>query len=105
MSAKAQTRNQNQPSRRALSGIGEQAMITVLNGGSLNGYSSTDHLIDDSQIKDIIGRQFRSVGDALRAADRRVFIDGTPSRKRRAHPYTWVQVQMANGAVNEHKSV
>ena len=80
-------------------------MITITDAGALAGYSSTDHLIDDRAIKDIIGRQYRSVGEALRAADSRCFMDAHGDHPRRPHQYTWVEVLMCDGSKRTHKSV
>lgn len=80
-------------------------MIKVIDAGALQGYSGTDHLIDDSEIKDIIGREYRSVKQALDAADKRCFIVSHGSNPRRNHPYTWVKVMMANGEIIERNSV
>lgn len=80
-------------------------MITVIDAGAKAGYSGVDHLIEDSEIKDIVGRQFRSVGEALRAADARCYIAGHNGRPRRRHPYTWVEVRMADGTVRTHSSI
>ena len=71
-------------------------MITVKNAGALNGYSSTDHLIDTSAMGEIIGKQFRSVGSALKAADKRCWMDGCGGRKGSNYPYTWVVVMFAD---------
>lgn len=79
-------------------------MITVLNAGALHGYSGVDHLIDD-QTSSVVGRQFRSVGEALQAADRKCFIDAYGDRPRRYHPYTWVEVRFASGEVRTFRSV
>lgn len=80
-------------------------MINVLNAGALHGYDSNDHLIEEDELKDIIGLSFRSVGDALRAADNRCYIARHGNHKRCSHPYTWIEVRMANGEIREHKSV
>ena len=72
-------------------------MITVIDAGARQGYSSTDHLIDDSELAEIIGKKFSSVGKALVAADKRCWMDGRPGVKRRRHPYTWVEVMFADG--------
>jgi hypothetical protein len=80
-------------------------MVTVVNAGALAGYSGTDHLIDDSGIADIIGRQYRSVGDALRAADSRCWMAAHNGRPARRHRYTWVECRMANGETISAKSV
>jgi hypothetical protein len=80
-------------------------MITVIDAYALNGYSGYDHLIDDSKLKEIIGQEFRSVGEALKAADKRCFIDAPPTGRRRQHPYTGMKVRMADGSVHEHYSV
>ena len=74
-------------------------MITIQNAGALAGYSGTDHLIDESEIKDVIGVQYRCVGDALRAVEKRCFNRG------RHHPYVWADIRMANGDVHHHTSV
>lgn len=79
-------------------------MITVINAGSLSGYSQTDHLIEDSAIREIIGKEFRSVKQALKAADDRCFLEKFLGRRIR-HPYTWIEVRFANGEVREFKSV
>lgn len=73
-------------------------MITVQDAGALAGYSGEDHMIEAGKIKDIIGRDFPSVGAALKAADSRCKIRGRP------HPYTWVEVRMADGTTRTHKS-
>lgn len=79
-------------------------MLIVTNAGALEGYSGVDHLIED-ETREIIGRQFRSVGEALRAADRKCFIGRHGDRPRRAHPYTWVEVRFANGEIKTFRSV
>lgn len=79
-------------------------MITVTNAGALEGYSGVDHLIED-ETKDIIGRRFRSVGEALKAADRKCFIGRYGDRPRRVHPYTWVEVRFASGETKTFRSV
>jgi len=79
-------------------------MITVINAGALQGYSGNDHLIED-ETADIIGRKFRSVKQALDAADRLVHIASHGNRKRQSHPYTWVKCMMDNGTIVEKKSV
>ena len=79
-------------------------MVTVLNAGARAGYSGVDHLIDDRELKDIIGRDFRSVGEALKAADKRCWIDAYGPSPRRRHPYTWVEVRTSDGSVRVHYS-
>lgn len=78
-------------------------MITVINAGALTGYSSTDHLIDDTDVKKIIGKQFKSVKAALKAADKNCFME--TAKVYRNHPYTWVEVKMASGETSTHRSV
>ena len=79
-------------------------MVTVINAGALAGYSGMDHLIED-ETSEIIGQKYRCVGDALRAADKHCHIARHGQYPRRAHPYTWVEVQMANGKTYRHTSV
>lgn len=79
-------------------------MVTVIDAGVLQGYSGLDHLIED-ETADIIGREYRSVGDALRASDKLAWIARHGNHPRRQHPYTWVKVQMARGQVVERQSV
>ena len=79
-------------------------MITILDAGPLMGYSENDHLIEADEIKDLIGRQFRSVGEALKATDARCYIGSYGGRAAHPHPYTWVEVRTASGEVQNHKS-
>jgi len=43
-------------------------MITIVDAGIAHGYSSDDHLITGREASGVIGRQFRSVREALTAA-------------------------------------
>lgn len=47
-------------------------MITIKSAGLRYGYSGYDHLITGEECSDIIGRRFRSVGEARRTARRLV---------------------------------
>lgn len=42
-------------------------MITLEDAWHRQGYTRDDHLLDDGPLKDMIGRQFRSVGEARKA--------------------------------------
>ena len=44
-------------------------MITVMNAFIRRGFSSVDHYITGRECLDIIGRSYRSVGEATKAAD------------------------------------
>lgn len=80
-------------------------MITVKDGGALAGYSDSDHLIDDSDIKDIIGLEYRSVGDALRAAKSRCWMRGTYCHPGYQYSYVWIEVVFADGTTKVFKHV
>jgi hypothetical protein len=43
-------------------------MITIKDAGYARGYSPTDHLLDDNDMMDVIGQQFRSAREAMNAA-------------------------------------
>jgi len=43
-------------------------MITVKNAWHKRGYSGSDHLLADWELEPVIGRQFRSVNEAKKAA-------------------------------------
>jgi hypothetical protein len=45
-------------------------MITVKNAWHKHGYSGSDHLLSDSELEDVIGREFRSVSEAKKSAAR-----------------------------------
>lgn len=87
------------------SNLEKDNMITVKNAGALHGYSGTDHLIDESGVHDIIGRQFRSVSAALKAADTKCKMEGVGGRRTTNHPYTWVEVIHKDGSTTTHQSV
>lgn len=53
-------------------------MIVVKNAWHKRGYSGLDHLLADSELEPIIGRQFRSVNEAKEAAER--LSSGTSGR-------------------------
>lgn len=42
-------------------------MITLTNAYHKAGYTRIDHQLDDSPVQALVGRQFRSVGEAKRA--------------------------------------
>lgn len=42
--------------------------ISITNAYTQRGWSSTDHLIDDSRMVELIGRDFSTVANAMRAA-------------------------------------
>lgn len=44
--------------------------IEILDAWTQHGWSSTDHMIDDTKIKGMIGRTYQSYPAALRIADR-----------------------------------
>lgn len=52
-------------------------MLRIINAWTQHGWSSTDHLIDDSRLDEIVGREFRTREKLLSAArsraDRRGF--------------------------------
>lgn len=79
-------------------------MVTLIEARALSGYSGQDHLIED-ETSEIIGMEFRCVGDAIRAADKRVFIARHGDVPRRSHPYTWVKCELSNGHIVERTSV
>lgn len=79
-------------------------MIIVKNAGALQGYSSTDHLIDSSACLELVGRQFRSVAQALKAADKRCKME-RPGHGYTSHPYTFVEVLFADGSTRWFSSV
>ena len=78
-------------------------MITIIEAGALTGYSQTDHLIDETEVKKIVGKQFPTVKKALAAADSKCFMETAKGYKK--HPYTWIKVKMADGSIKEFKSV
>lgn len=45
--------------------------IEVTQAWTQRGWCPTDHLIDDSRMDEIVGRSYRTVADALRAARKR----------------------------------
>lgn len=53
-------------------------MITIKNAYHKRGYSGRDHLLSDSELEPVIGRQFRSVAEARRAAEK--LSSGTAGR-------------------------
>lgn len=80
-------------------------MITVKDAGALKGYTGVDHLIEDSECHEIIGRQFRCVRDALRAAERRCWIAAYSGHPRRRHFLAYVEVLFADGTTGRFSSV
>lgn len=62
-------------------------MITVTHAYTQRGWDPCDHLIDDSAMTEIIGREFRSVADAMRAARKRADRRG----------YAAIQYRLPNG--------
>jgi len=72
-------------------------MITVTDAGIQGGYTGLDHLIDDydrANVYSVVGRTFRSVGAAKKAAER-AYESACDSRVRLAH--VWVTVLLPNG--------
>lgn len=45
-------------------------VITLEHACHARGYTGWDHLLDDTPLSDLIGRRYRSVGEARRAAER-----------------------------------
>lgn len=45
-------------------------MITITDIGYSRGYSRWDHLLSDGELTGLIGREFRSVADAFKAAEK-----------------------------------
>lgn len=43
-------------------------MILITNAYTQRGWSSCDHLIDDSRMAEIVGREFKTLAGAMRAA-------------------------------------
>jgi hypothetical protein len=80
-------------------------MITVEQAYALEGYSGHDHLIDDSRLAEIEGKEFRSVAAAMDAACRRCYIGGTPSIARRRHGAVGLRIRFSNGAVETRSSM
>jgi hypothetical protein len=71
--------------------------VTVVSGGGLRGFSGVDHLIDDSQIAEMVGSKYRSGRHALRESDKRCFLGAYGSQPRKNHPFTWLEVRGKNG--------
>lgn len=61
-------------------------MITITNARFARGYSGWDHLLDDSPLASIIGRTYRSLSAATKAAARA--IRGTQDRRCAYSPVT-----------------
>lgn len=59
-------------------------MIMIGKAGIARGYSGYDHLIDGSELHALVGRKFRSVASALKAANRE--IQRTADRRVRIAP-------------------
>lgn len=51
-------------------------MITIISAGIKYGYSGEDHYITGSECNSVIGREYRSVRDALAAASRAASDEG-----------------------------
>jgi hypothetical protein len=45
--------------------------VTVLRAWTQRGWSSTDHMIDDRRMDELVGMTFQSLRDAMRAAESR----------------------------------
>ena len=43
-------------------------MITIIGIGQKHGYTGTDHLLDDSDLQNLIGRDYRSIAEVRRLA-------------------------------------
>jgi len=80
-------------------------MITVLDAYALTGYSRYDYLINDADLRQIVGKQFKTVGAALKAANDRCWIEVPGHKKARRHPFTGIRVKFANGTTGEYKSI
>lgn len=74
-------------------------MITILDARLRKGYSGVDHYITGYECDDVIGRKFRSVGEARKAADSCAVKNvGHPSLKFAPIRLTIV---FANGSIQE----
>lgn len=77
-------------------------MITVTDAGIKAGYTGHDHLIDSADqdnVRSVVGRQFRSVAEARRAAERA--YESACDRRVRIAPI-WLTIRLANGGVREY---
>ena len=70
-------------------------MITIADAGYSHGYSGHDHLLDDSALKGLIGRDFPSV-KAARAAANRVEKSNPKDRRCNTSPI-YLEVILPNG--------
>ena len=69
-------------------------MVTITSAGLAHGYSGWDHLITGHECEDVIGRRYRSVGEARRAAEAAVAREG--DRRVRVAPVA-LTVRFASG--------
>lgn len=77
-------------------------MITVTDAGIKAGYTGYDHLIDSgdkNNVRSIVGRQFRSVAEARRHAERA--YESACDRRVRTAPI-WLTVRLASGEVRDY---
>lgn len=68
-------------------------MITVTKAGFSQGYTGYDHLLDSTGMADVVGRSFRSVGEARKAARQAA----GPQDRRCSLTPVWVEVMFADG--------
>ena len=71
-------------------------MITITEAFVASGYSGCDHLLTGRECDDVIGRQFRSVGEACQAADSAAERNGD-RRAVGGGPHCRVTCRMASG--------
>jgi hypothetical protein len=74
-------------------------MITVLRAGLNMGYTGYDHMISGNECDDVVGRSFRSVTEARRAAERAV--ERNADRRVRTAPI-WLEVRFRSGEIREY---
>ena len=73
-------------------------MVTIITASLAQGYSGNDHLITGRECEDVIGREFRSVGEARRAAEHAAMAEC--DRRVRIAP-VHLTVLMADGSIRE----
>ena len=64
------------------------------------GYSGVDHLLNDSELQDIVGRHFRCIADIRRAARK---LDSGAQRKRDVP--IWIRVAHPDGTTTQHDTL
>jgi len=70
-------------------------MVTILRAGYQHGYSRYDHLITGHECEDVVGRAYRSVGEAQTAAWRAA---ARLADRRVTHAPIWLEVRFADGS-------